>query len=204
MRRTKFSAVVALVLSILFACGAATSVFAASSSTTKPAVTGEVAQAIEILSDIKWKAYSGLYSTEKYYTGSDIAVDMSSAAYEKANSDDVLSYEFDAKAVIDGVDCVVMPESGTVSFKVNVPETGLYAVSWKYYDLVCKSTNIERTFRINGTVPFNEVRNLLMTKTWVDDYKYDENGEITDLQVNYSESYDHQMLRYSTEYATLI
>ena len=33
---------------------------------------------------------------------------------------------------------------------------------------------------------------------------YDETGEITDIQVNYSESYEHQMLRYSTEYATLI
>lgn len=32
----------------------------------------------------------------------------------------------------------------------------------------------------------------------------DENGEIADIQVNYSESYDHQMMRYSTEYGTLI
>ena len=32
----------------------------------------------------------------------------------------------------------------------------------------------------------------------------DENGEITDIQVNYSESYEHQMLRYSSEYGTLI
>ena len=32
----------------------------------------------------------------------------------------------------------------------------------------------------------------------------DADGEIIDLQVNYSESYDHQMLRYSSEYATLI
>ena len=32
----------------------------------------------------------------------------------------------------------------------------------------------------------------------------DENGEITDIQVNYSESYSHQMLRYGTEYGTLI
>ena len=29
-------------------------------------------------------------------------------------------------------------------------------------------------------------------------------GQITDIQVNYSESYAHQMLRYSTEYGTLI
>ena len=33
---------------------------------------------------------------------------------------------------------------------------------------------------------------------------YDGNGEICDIQVNYSESYAHQMLRYSSEYATLI
>ncbi len=32
----------------------------------------------------------------------------------------------------------------------------------------------------------------------------DDNGEICDIQLNYSESYAHQMLRYSSEYATLI
>ncbi len=32
----------------------------------------------------------------------------------------------------------------------------------------------------------------------------DADGQIIDIQVNYSESYEHQMLRYSTEYATLI
>ncbi len=32
----------------------------------------------------------------------------------------------------------------------------------------------------------------------------DAKGEIADIQLNYSESYAHQMLRYSTEYATLI
>ena len=32
----------------------------------------------------------------------------------------------------------------------------------------------------------------------------DENGDICDIQLNYSESYAHQMLRYSTEYGTLI
>ena len=33
---------------------------------------------------------------------------------------------------------------------------------------------------------------------------YDKDGNLTDIQVNYSESYEHQMLRYSTEYGTLI
>ena len=33
---------------------------------------------------------------------------------------------------------------------------------------------------------------------------YDDRGDICDIQLNYSESYAHQMLRYSSEYATLI
>ena len=33
---------------------------------------------------------------------------------------------------------------------------------------------------------------------------FDHDGNISDIQINYSESYEHQMLRYSTEYATLI
>ena len=33
---------------------------------------------------------------------------------------------------------------------------------------------------------------------------YDKDGQLTDVQVNYSESYEHQMLRYSSEYATLV
>ena len=33
---------------------------------------------------------------------------------------------------------------------------------------------------------------------------YDDKGEICDIEVNYSESYAHQMLRYSSEYATLV
>ena len=32
----------------------------------------------------------------------------------------------------------------------------------------------------------------------------DANGDIIDIQLNYAESYAHQMLRYSSEYATLI
>jgi dipeptidyl-peptidase-3 len=31
-----------------------------------------------------------------------------------------------------------------------------------------------------------------------------QDGQIIDIQVNYSETYSHQMLRYSTEYGTLI
>ena len=178
MKRTKITGVIALALSLLFVLGSMTGVLAASEGSTTIAIGNEVAEAIEILGDIKWKAYYALYSGEGFYTGADVFADMSSAKYTVANADDELAYEFDAAAVIDGVNCVVLPESGTVTFEVTVPETGLYAISWEYYDLVCKATNIERTLRLNGTVPFNEVRNIMMAKTWSEDYTYDNDGNV--------------------------
>lgn len=33
---------------------------------------------------------------------------------------------------------------------------------------------------------------------------FDQDGQITDIEVNYGESYDHQMLRYSSEFGTLV
>lgn len=180
MRKTKFTATVALVLSLMFVFGTFSVSFAASSSDSEQSnkLSDAVTEAIEILGDVKWKAYSETHAGDKFYSGKDIPIDLSTAVYESGNVDGELSYEFKSSETLDGVECVVMPESGTVTFTVNVPESGLYAISLDYYDLVCKSTNIERTLRINGKVPFNEVRNLVLSKTWVDEFEYDENGDI--------------------------
>ena len=183
MRRTKITAVIALVLAMLCVIGPMQAVLAASGSNTPATqsgdITGTVAEAIEILGDIKWNAYREMYADAEKYTGADITVDPGTASFD-AQGDDAssISYNYDPKAVYDGVSCIVLPEIGEVTFKVNVPKAGLYSVSWDYYDLPCKATNIERTFRINGKVPFNEVRNLIMSKNWIDNYRYDENGAI--------------------------
>lgn len=177
MRRTKLTASVALVISLAMILGCMSGVLAASatdtSTDTSSSLTGEVARAIEILGDVKWKEYAAEHTGDKFYTGNDIIVDLSGGVYAGDDAD-----EFSATAEYDGVSCVLLPESGSFTVKVNVPESGLYAVSWDYYDVVAKSTNIERTLRINGEVPFNEVRNLLMTKSWSNVYKYDGEGSI--------------------------
>lgn len=180
MRRTKITSIIALILVMIFASSSVFGVVAASSTDSDDSVlSGTVAEAIEILGDIKWKQYASQLVGASLYTGNPVAVDMKSATYDAEGTDETtLSTKFDKNAVRDGVPCVDMPEAGSVTFKVNVPETGIYAIGWDYYDIVCKSTNIERTLRIDGEVPFNEVRNLLLTKNWIDEYEYDENGNI--------------------------
>ena len=56
---------------------------------------------------------------------------------------------------------------------------------------------LERYKRLN-LAPYKGFINPMMLPVLDDD------GKICDIQLNYSESYTHQMLRYSTEYATLI
>ncbi|MBR0166827.1 MAG: dihydrofolate reductase [Prevotella sp.] len=64
-------------------------------------------------------------------------------------------------------------------------------------DAVLHAEVLERYQRLN-LAPYKGFINPMMLPV------LDENGEICDIQLNYGESYAHQMLRYSSEYATLI
>ena len=77
-----------------------------------------------------------------------------------------------------GIDCILTPTSGRVSWKVEVPETAKYSVILHVYTAPGKATNIERIFRINGTIPFAESRYLSITRKWVS--VYDEAFKDTD------------------------
>ena len=52
---------------------------------------------------------------------------------------------------IEGTDPVVeLTDTGSVTFKVNVPTSGMYSINMEYYPMYGKSANIERMLFING------------------------------------------------------
>ena len=63
-------------------------------------------------------------------------------------------------------------DTGKVTWDVDIPQTGLYAVEIVYCAESDKTNSIERMFYINDKVPFREARYLLLTKTWI--HHYDE------------------------------
>ncbi len=77
-----------------------------------------------------------------------------------------------------GVEALYLPAIGTVSWKVEIPETARYSVLIEYYPTVTdasgnsvgKATAIERIFRINSAIPFLEARYLTLEKRYVNDY----------------------------------
>lgn len=62
------------------------------------------------------------------------------------------------------------PDAGAVGWEVDIPETGMYAISIEYYPVEGKVTSIQRTLYIDGKVPFYEARFLTFTKVWSDVY----------------------------------
>ncbi len=74
---------------------------------------------------------------------------------------------------------VYTPSSGDVTFKIEVPETGMYAIDLQYVPIdkfdedrdgvaetVSTMTTIERMFFLDGSLPFNECRYLYMPRSW--------------------------------------
>ena len=100
-----------------------------------------------------------------YYAGEDVAV------YE--------SYEGVEQALYTG-------DKSSVTWKVDVPEAGLYQVSLKYMTVESRGVAIERKLYVNGELPFEDAANITFGRLWKDggDVRVDNQGnEIRPTQV---------------------
>ena len=66
---------------------------------------------------------------------------------------------------LDGT-AVLTPETGSISWDVPVSRPGLYNIRIHYYPVPGKSSAIERSFSINGEIPFKGAEMLLFDRTW--------------------------------------
>jgi len=74
---------------------------------------------------------------------------------------------------------VITPESGDISWKINLQSAGLYNIRIHYFPIEGKSSAIEREFLINGRVPFKGADILLFDRNWAnasDEIKQDDRG----------------------------
>ncbi|MDF2537618.1 MAG: hypothetical protein K0S76_639 [Herbinix sp.] len=75
------------------------------------------------------------------------------------------SYEGSSK------DSVLTSEEGYIEWEFNVPETGMYNISMRYYPYEGKGSAIERILYIDGEVPYNEANYITLPRYWEDIYK---------------------------------
>jgi len=156
-----------MLLSLLMVLSSASAVVMADEAEAAPVVEQKSAlqEISESLTAISYAEYLEEY--EGVAKGTD-TVTIDAVNYLKEETDATVS-------VVSGyqgeeAECLQMEDNGKVTWAVNVPKTGMYSIHITYCSVSEKTNSIERTFYINGKVPFSEARYLLMKKTWVNQY----------------------------------
>lgn len=80
---------------------------------------------------------------------------------------------FERRSGFEGLDNAVLltGEQGSATFRIRVPETGLYNLSLLYYPLEGRSSSIERSILIDGELPFREAAFIHFHRIWDNRFK---------------------------------
>ncbi len=193
MKNKRVQQVVAFVLVLTFVlCGTVT-VFAAPSSEEESSTLSSIK---ELLNSLSYNDYvfnsDAVKTSEKGHEKislegmSGVYTDITGNIVEAApttETDPDLPREY----VADGETGLYIPDKGTVTWSISGKEFGFETIGEKedkmikaqtfnieirYYPVARKSAAIERTFKINGEIPFSEARRISISKVWKTPYPF--------------------------------
>ena len=166
MKGTKLTKLAALLLSMVMLLSSAVVLSAADTSTDTGSDDREsLANIKELLNAISYEEYMEKYRDIPRATDT---IDIDLQSYKTEDAGYVWLSAADGR---DGREGLYTPQDGSVSWTVQIPKTGKYAMLIEYYPDEGRTTSIERVLMINGKVPFAEARFLTLVKNWVNQYK---------------------------------
>ncbi len=166
MKKTKLTRLIAVFLSLMM-LAATFSVPTAAAEEGSSQVSYDIADVQDLLNAEAYVDYAGRNADVPRASKS---VTINAVDYNKAKTDAKVKVQ-------DGA--LYTPDSGVVTWDVEIPSTGKYAIDIEYsYPEDGKSTNIERKFRIDDVYPFKGARYLSITKVWRDNYETAEDGSV--------------------------
>ncbi|MBQ7225341.1 MAG: extracellular solute-binding protein [Clostridia bacterium] len=176
--KTKAKRMLALLLAIVMLLPVATVVSAADSAENTDVSAPSISDVSDILNMLTYSEYRAKYAG--YGKGSgDIEVAIKNNVYVVGDTESKIVPTPNYGEEGNKAEGIYVPETGTISWEVEVPKDGNYTVEIVYCQVGNKTNSIERIFYINGQVPFSEARSVVLTKVWTYDYKYDKDGNIT-------------------------
>jgi ABC-type glycerol-3-phosphate transport system substrate-binding protein len=162
MERTKFTKLCAFLLALSFLIPGGM-VAAAADDTDSSSVTDKTIDDVrEQLSAISYDEYSSKYAN---VGRAEREIVINGVDYDKENTTAAVYAD-----TYDGVEALYTPDTGTVSWKVSIPETAKYSMIVEFYPVVAKSTSVQRVLRIDGRIPFAESRYITISKNWKNEY----------------------------------
>lgn len=126
----------------------------------------------ELLNAISYSAYSDKYADVPVGKG-EISVDITDfvADYEGKDESEIEDGQRAEVSDAHGFEGVFTPQDGSVTWNVDVPETGKYTIKIEYWPDANRTTSIERVLYVNDKVPFAEARYLTLAKHWTNKYE---------------------------------
>ncbi len=83
---------------------------------------------------------------------------------------DLLAFEGDGEVrEEDGAQCVYTADENNTTWKVTLPEEGMYTILIDYKTVESRGVDIERAVYINGELPFSGAATLRFSRLWTDD-----------------------------------
>ncbi len=137
---------------------------AANSSTGGSTTSSTLADIKDLLNAISYEDYRAKHADAKRATQT-VEVNVCDESSYTATGDGFKTTEHD------GVTGLYTPSTGSVTWTVDIPEDGLYAIRIEYYPEEGRTTSIERVLMINDVVPFSEARSLTLMKNWENQYQ---------------------------------
>lgn len=160
-------------------------------STTEDTYGGRTLEEIyELTQGVSYDVYTSRYtmenpaSSEVTFSAIDPAVLVPRGEIDSVTGEVLTTSDYDTSfTAVDenGVEItgLYMPSTGKTTFRITVPETGMYAIDLLCYpvvnfdadkdgvaEVVSSKTTIERMFYIDGQLPFNECRYLYIPRSW--------------------------------------
>lgn len=118
------------------------------------------------------------------YPDSDVDVDIFSYVSGE-DVDTYTNYEGEARVLYTGAD-------SSVTWEVDIPKAGLYNIYIEYIPVESRGVAIERSFYINGVLPFSDSANITYTRMWMDGGEKRVDNQGNEFRASQVEYYDWQ------------
>ncbi len=171
MKKKMLQRLLALVLAVTFIFGGSLTIGATTEDTKDAGSTTD-----KTLADIREQLNADSYET---YMKENADIGRASAAI----TIDALQYKEFIKGsaagdgvkeitLEDGTKLLYTPNSGTISWDIDVPATAKYSVIINYMPDDAKTASIERILKIDDKIPFSEARFITLPKVWKNQYSF--------------------------------
>ena len=107
---------------------------------------------------------------------------------------DIAAFEGDGELRPDeaGAPQVYTKDGDYTTWKVNIPEDGMYAVELEYLTVDSRGVDVERAIYINDALPFNGADNLRFSRLWVDAGQVKKDNQGNDIRPSQKEKFEYQ------------